>query len=861
VRKPALLAPIRSFCLPVLLVAVAAAVAARPARADTFLSDPSRGLSLPMTSLTGDADAMAVSVNPAGLAFLGGAHLEAAFTGLRDDRVDGTGAGVGVFAGTSVAIPFLPRIGVGLGVEKLLPPRAVLAPDPGEPLRLSLAWAYAWSPSVGVGLEWHHFVDPDSGGVLDGANTWDLGLSWRLGAHAAVGLVARDLFAPQVGGVPLERRYDAELVARPYTDDRLEIAAGAAIGERRGGFDPRLRLGVRLARGLYARAALEGRTLFRVADPTMPDGPTDRTWDARLSAGLEVSFGALGAAAYATGSYSPDDGSGFGGGTVIARWSEERLPSLTPRGEHIERVKIGSLDSERRLANLLNRLHRIEEDASARAVFLQIEGLSAGWATLEELRGAVQRLRARGKKVFAYLAAGSTRDYYLASAADKIYLDAAGGLRLVGLSSSILFFRQLFDKMGVVAQFEKIEEYKSAPEAFTMTHSSDKAREMRESILDDVYGRLVENLARDRGRSAAQVKKMFEDGPYTAAEAGRAGLVDEVVEPVQIDRLLAKELGGYLDVANEPVAERFESWAYPQIAVVLLEGDIIDGKSVEIPFVGQRMAGGETIGATIAWARANPRVAGIVLRVNSPGGSALASEVIAREVSATRGVKPIVVSMGDVAASGGYFSAAPGDVIFADPSTITGSIGIFTGKFDLSGLLGRLGLTWETSRRGPHADEESYLRPYTEEERVQIKDKLRYFYGRFVGTVAKGRAMTEAQVDAVGRGRVWTGAQAKERKLCDRFGGLVDAILEAKRRAGLGQSDRAEVIFLPLVSDSILATLLRLTGNGSASSQTGSAVDVLLPSVRAALRAIPGSLLVAPEGSVQARMPFELRME
>src|SRR5262249_21172520 len=158
-----------------------------------------------------------------------------------------------------------------------------------------------------------------------------------------------------------------------------------------------------------------------------------------------------------------------------------------------------------------------------------------------------------------------------------------------------------------------------------------------------------------------------------------------------------------------------------------LDGDIVDGKSVEIPFLGQRLAGGETIAASLTWARENPRIGAIVLRVDSPGGSALASDRIAREGQNTKGKKPIVVSIGNVAASGGYCAAAPGDIIYAEPSAITGSIGIFTGKFDISALLGRLGVTWETSRRGAHADMESYLRPYTPEERTRIHDKLRYY--------------------------------------------------------------------------------------------------------------------------------------
>lgn len=375
---------------------------------------------------------------------------------------------------------------------------------------------------------------------------------------------------------------------------------------------------------------------------------------------------------------------------------------------------------------------------------------------------------------------------------------------------------------------------------------------MREALLDDTWSRLLGDLAKDRGLSIDEMRQRFEDGPYTAVEAARAKLVDAVVETDDLERLLVTELGAQLGLDDEAPDERSDAWARPQVAIIYLEGDIVDGKSVEVPLLGQRLAGGETIAQSIAWARENPRIEAIVLRVDSPGGSALASDLIAREIVATRGRKPIIVSIGDIAASGGYFAAAPADLILASPSSVTGSIGIFTGKFDLSQLLGRLGLTWETSRRGAHADMESYLRPYTDEERARVRDKLRYYYARFVNTVARGRGLTAEQVDAVGRGHVWTGAQAKEHHLVDQFGGVVDAVIEAKRRAGLGIEERAEIVMLPVEPESLVERLLGLAGGADA------AHAATLPAPLAALvRLLPASVVIQPN-ALQARLPFVL---
>lgn len=822
-----------------LLLAVVLGPAAPSLGDGRFAEEPTAGLELPAGALAGDHDATAVSLNPAGLPFLGGGHFELVYTGLDDEFAGGPGSGLGLYAATPVALPLLPRLGFGVAVEHLIPPRLSLVPDPGEPTRVSLSAAYLVAPGFGVGLSWHRFTD-DGGGALDGVDTVDLGLAFRINRHVAFGAVVRDAATPVVAGVPVQRRYQFEAVTRPFGTDRFELGVGASLGERRLDADPSLRFGVRLARGLWLRGGVAAHARWRLFDGALGSGAADLAYDVRASLGLEVSLGGAGATFYGTGGWDVDGQGRLRGGTAIVRWSGERLPSIVPSPDRIERVELTGSPSERSLARTLLGLRRMERDDAVATVVVAIDGLRVGWASTQELRDAIKRLRQRGKTVVAVMTAGSSRDYYVASACDRIYLDAAGGLRVKGLASTVLFFKQLFDDLGVVAQFEKIAEYKSAPEAFTRETSSEPAREMRESLLDDVYGRFLVDVAADRNLPALDVKRIVEGGPYTAAEAREARLVDEVVEP---------PMRG--DETRGPAAERPEAWEYPLVAVIYIDGDIVDGKSMNVPLLGQRLVGGDTIAASIAWARDNPRVKAIVLRIDSPGGSALASEKIAREVQTVRGKKPIIASMGDIAASGGYFAAAYADVILAEPSTITGSIGIFTGKFDLSALLTRLGLTWETVRRGPHADMESYFRPYTDEERAAIQEKLRYYYDRFIGAVAKGRGLTKAEVDAVGRGRVWTGAQARERRLVDRFGGVIDALALAKERAGYRADDRLELVFLPIEPQTLVDQLLRLA------SGEARVPDAQVPVVAALLRAMPASLLWAP-GEPQARLPFSI---
>jgi protease-4 len=850
--------------LRVALAAIAALVASRGASAHAqaidrrYAEPPTPGMALPTAPLAGEHDARAVVVNPGGLALVRGSELALALE-VEDTAVaTGAGQGLGAFWARSLGGRIVPRLGIGLGLEWLRPPRAALETDPGQPFRFTLGLAAPLGDAAGAGVAWHHFI---AEGALAGVDSLDLGLSLRVGNHLAAGAAVRDLATRAVGGAPVERRYEAELAVRPLASDALEAAVGGRFGEIGHGVDGWARAALRIWRGGYLHAAVESRAL-RVIDSggplPLPPLPRDGR-ELRATLGIELSLGKTGATTLVTGLRDAAGRSHALGGEIVVRSSSAGPASVLGTPDHIERIDLAGSIGARGLTGLVVRLRAIARDPTAKAVVVTFDGVSSGWATLDELRGELVLLRAAGKLVFAYMVSGTGRDYYIASAANKIYLDPAGGLRLVGMAGTTMYFRGAFDQFGVIPQFEKIAEYKTAPEQFTEAGPTPVATRMRDDLLDSLWGRWVNAVADARRLTPAQVIALVDAGPYTAgALAADARLVDGVAAPDEISQLITREIGRNLPL-DRPAADRPERWQRPGVAILYIDGDITDGKSRSLPIIGGSVAGGQTLIEALAAARADPRIGAIVLRIDSPGGSALASELIAREVFATRGIKPILCSMSDVAASGGYFVAAGCDLIFAEPMTITGSIGIFYGKFDIAGLARKLGVTTATSKRGRRADLESMFRPYTDDERGVLQGQLRYLYGRFVAAVAQGRGMAKEDVDAVGRGHVFTGAQAVPIKLVDRFGGLGDALDEARRRMGLAATAELQLFELPRPPASLLGAIGDLLGV-AAQAAPGLTELSELPAARQLLQAVPISLLVAP-GTPQARLPFDLSWE
>jgi len=817
-----------------------------------YAEEPTDGLALPGTPISGDVDARTVNLNSAGLAYLEGPSLAIALDLENADVGTSSGPGFGIYAGDSLFGGVLPKIGVGLGLEWLRPPRANLTPDPGEPVRLTVSHANAIGSHLSLGLNFHYFIN---GGPLDGLATFDLGLAARVNNYLAFGGNLRDLDTRDVGGAPVQRRYELEVLTRPLGTDLLELSAGGRVGEIRGDVDGWARVGLRALRGAYVIGAVESRALHAIDDS--PAGATDRdVRELRATVGLELSFGDVGVAAYGTGLRAAQGGGNHAlGTTLVATYAPTASrPSVLPPDDHIERVELSGDIEARELTRVVLRLRSIARDDSAKGVVVVFDGATAGWAALQEIRGEILALRAAHKKVFAYMVSGTGRDYFVASAADKIYVDPAGGLRLVGMAGQSFYFRGAFDMVGITPQFEKIGEYKSAPEMFTETGPTPIAARMHDELFDSIWQQWLTAVAAARHLTPAELTAIVDQGPYTAGElADNTKLVDGVAAPDKVAQLIMTELGGVYPV-DTPPERRADRWTHPKVAVIYVDGDITDGASKVIPLIGQKTAGGETLVKAIAEAREDSSIGAIILRIDSPGGSALASELIAREVFATRGVKPILCSMSNLAASGGYFAAAGCEVIFAEPMTITGSIGIFFGKFDLSGLLKKVGVTIDTFKHGARSDAESMFRPYTNDERVALLDKLRYSYGRFIGAVAEGRGLTKDAVDAVGRGHVYSGEQAKPLRLVDRLGGLGDALDEARVRMHLGPHAKVDLEELPKVPTSLLGVIGNLFSRGPAELPLSE-----LPMWKALVRGVPPSLLAEPDAA-QMRLPYVLEL-
>jgi protease-4 len=356
-----------------------------------------------------------------------------------------------------------------------------------------------------------------------------------------------------------------------------------------------------------------------------------------------------------------------------------------------------------------------------------------------------------------------------------------------------------------------------------------------------------------------RIREVTYSGPFVASEAQAAGLVDGFAYDDELERA-TQELAGrdvsYLKYEDEKKAPSAFG-APPKVAILYLDGDIVDGRSQHIPLLDVRLVGSYSMAETIKQVREDPTVRAVVLRIESPGGSSLASDVIWRELSLLSHTKPLIVSMGTVAASGGYYVASASRNIFALPLTITGSIGVFYGKADVSGLLSKIGVTVDTYKTAPRADAESFFRGFTPDERQELARKVEQFYDTFLDRVSKGRGMSKEQIDAIGRGRVWTGQQAFENHLVDRLGGLRDA-LEAARTVAYLPAD-APIVELPHEGESLLEMVLEAAGAGG--NKVTTPLEALPPALRGIARGL-APLLVYRSDEPLARLEWvELERE
>ncbi|MGH9371419.1 MAG: signal peptide peptidase SppA [Vicinamibacterales bacterium] len=504
--------------------------------------------------------------------------------------------------------------------------------------------------------------------------------------------------------------------------------------------------------------------------------------------------------------------------------------------------------------SVVEALRKAKVDRRVTSVIIRPTSTAALWGKVQEVRDAVVDFKTSKKPIVAYLEYGGQQEFYLASACDKVFLMPTASLDLTGMASYELFLRGTLDKIGAYPDALHIGDYKTASNTFTETTYTAAHREMAESLNRDLFDQLLNGIATGRQKTVQEVRQMIEHGPYLPEDAVRAGLVDDVAYEDELDDKvrLAQGAARFLELRDYrgvlPTSLGLDRG--PKIAVLYAVGIIGSGES-SYDSPGGDVVGSDTIVRYLRELRADDSIRAIVLRVDSPGGSAIASDVIWREVQLTRAAKPIIASMSDVAASGGYYIAMPAHKIVAQPSTLTGSIGVVMVKFVIDGTLKKMGMNVEGVSEGRYAQLYSPIRPFNPDERARIQEQMQATYDAFVEKAAAGRNTTPERIDAVGQGRVWTGQQAKGLGLVDELGGLARAVALAKEEAKLDADAEVELVVYP-PKKSLYESLANPFGTMMERSTIAAFLGL---GDRRALQAIAAPLRVFRRGEPLAIMP------
>jgi protease-4 len=510
---------------------------------------------------------------------------------------------------------------------------------------------------------------------------------------------------------------------------------------------------------------------------------------------------------------------------------------------------------ERPLIHLLSELAKAERDERLSAVVLRIRPLAIGWGKADEIRAAIARIGERGRRTVAYLEIekyGANLEYFVASGADEIYLAPGSRNPFVGLAAEYLFLGGFFEKIGVEIEYERVGKYKSAVESYAESKMSEANREMTTALLDSVYDRFVEVVAEARSLNPEQVHATIDDAPTTPAEMQEHGLsdgigfFDEILERVRGAEEERPVMEGAEYAEVDPSSVGFDPVA--SFALIYGTGPVVAGAESG-GLTGRQVLASTTVSEAFEAAAEDSEIDAIIFRIDSPGGSAMASDLVWRATQLAREKgKPVVASFSDVAASGGYYVACGADRIVSQPATLTGSIGVFVLRPILGGLFEKLGVGVEAMTRGEHADlllSSQRLSPRT---RRRLRADVRGVYQTFVGRVAEGRALAPEAVDAIGQGRVWTGAQASEIGLVDALGGVRTAVLEAKKAVGLEEDDDVVLVSYPLPKP-LAQQIADALGNSLRASVPSLFLAPAVEKLVSALQVLPaGTPLLIPPG-------------
>ena len=511
------------------------------------------------------------------------------------------------------------------------------------------------------------------------------------------------------------------------------------------------------------------------------------------------------------------------------------------------------------MTTILHNIEHAKTDPNIKGIYLELSSIPTSTATLQEIRNKLIEFKESGKFIITYGESYSQSAYYMASVADKIFLNPEGALDLHGMASQIMFYKHLLEKLDVEMQIVRgpNNRFKSAVEPYFLDKMSEANREQMDKLLNSIWGEILTSISQSRNISVEQLNKIADnlETYFDAQKALEYGLVDNLYYKDQLLDELKGLTGSNKDIntignANYAKSYKDKSVSKNEVAVVYALGQIFDGKGDE-----EQNIYSENLSKTIRKAREDENVKAIVLRVNSPGGSAVASAIIGRELDLTKAEKPIIVSMGDYAASGGYWISAKADYIFADPTTLTGSIGVFGTFPNLQGLLNdKIGLTFDVAKTNENADFGTVTQPLTEFQYGKLQEMVVKTYDDFTKRVAEGRGLTQSYVDSIGQGRVWSGVDAIGIGLVDQLGDMEDAIAYAAQKANLG--DDYKVTEWPKQKDFFTRIMESMNNNGS---------DKLDAAMRSKLGVyynyLQGLEYLQKNTGIQARMPFDMVIE
>lgn len=534
--------------------------------------------------------------------------------------------------------------------------------------------------------------------------------------------------------------------------------------------------------------------------------------------------------------------------SVLVLTLEGDLPEAAPVDVPIPFLQVQSVPTVR---DVWTSLREAAADSRIKAVVLQPHDLLAGWGKVQEIRAELADFKKSGKPVYAFLQSPGSREYYLATIADKIFLSPDDMLDVKGFRLEEMYFKNSLDKLGIGMQVDHIGRYKDAGDIFTRTNMSPETRDVLNQVLDQIYGDFCSTVGQGRHKSADDIKALIDMGPFLAAQAKATGLVDQLGYEDQVYADLKKKTGANdLNKVNIRSYFRGAPGRGDRIALLVGEGDIVSGEP-NGAFGNEGVIASGAFTKTIQQVRNDHSIKGVILRVDSPGGDAVASDDILHELKLLSGAKPLVVSMSDVAASGGYFVSMTGDPVLSYSDTITGSIGVLYARPNVHGLFDKLGISEDMVARGKLADIDSLYVPLSDAARQKLHESIQATYQSFVSKVAAARKKSYDQIDPVAQGRVWMGAQALQNGLVDQMGGLDQAVALVRKKANLSATGATNLVMFPP-----RRTLFEILSNSSPDALADEAASAKL---RKLLGALPGPAL--RKGGLLRLMPYRLSVQ